>query len=382
MSKQSSTSQSPLHLGGVFETTFFVNPKGDSVYRYRATHANGNRADKVILSNDSHIEPGVPCRVKVVHVDQPRKKNRGCYEVEFINRVDFKIDDSFYIEPLLTLKLQALLESGQNILLDGPQGSGKTALSRHVADALGMEYVFFNCSAVYEPSDFVATIQVQAGPAGQAVTVWIPTPIRNALEMAEKEPEKRFLVFLDEFNRCREMARNGLLPALDHVRKIYDPCTGEFLDIPNNIQWIAAVNNGAQFTGTTTVDPAQLDRFAPLLIGYPPADEEVRILARRHPDVNKSLIKRVVSIANAIRGDPSLNLDLSVRATDEVCLLLSHPNFSEFNGDPLPDLLKSSFCGRFLGRWDDPASDAGMVWKRIEGTVKTASPKLPKISSP
>jgi nitric oxide reductase NorQ protein len=32
--------------------------------------------------------------------------------------------------------------------------------------------------------------------------------------------------------------------------------------------------------------------------------------------------------------------------------------------------LKSSFCGRFSGRWDDVGSDAGAVWVLIEKAVR------------
>lgn len=31
----------------------------------------------------------------------------------------------------------------------------------------------------------------------------------------------------------------------------------------------------------------------------------------------------------------------------------------------LAEVLKSSFCGRFAGRWDDVTSDAGAVWALI-----------------
>ena len=70
-------------------------------------------------------------------------------------------------------------------------------------------------------------------------------------------------------------------------------------------------------------------------------------------------------MANQIRKDENLGVDLSVRATEEVCLLLGHPNFSDFDGDAVPELLKTSFCGRFVGRWDDSTSDAGLVWQTI-----------------
>jgi len=359
-----------IEPGVTFETVFYSNPKKDSAFRFRATHADGKRAGKVILCNDRRIQTGKVCRVRVTSVKKPGTMERGYIEVEFLAQVNFKLDDSFYVDPLLAKKLQALLESGVNILLDGPQGCGKTVLSRTIADALGWTYVFFNCSSVYESTDFIATIQIRATESGQAETAWISTDILRALEEAHAHPERSFLIFLDEFNRCRVMARNGIMPALDSTRKSYNPLTGGTIDIPDNVFWIAAVNNGAQFTGTTSVDPAQLDRFAPLQMDYPPEEEEVRILARRHPDLSAKKIRQVVKYANVIRQDKNLGMDLSVRATDEACVLLSHPNFSEQETDPIFDILKSSFCGRFMGRWNDESTDAGLVWAHLRGAKR------------
>lgn len=354
-----------LKNGFEFETVFYSNSKKESPFRFRAVHINGKRAPKVILCDDPKIQPGQLCNVRITSIKKAASKDRGHIEVEFLSQVTFRLDDSLYVEPILAKKLQALLESGMNVLLDGPQGSGKTVLSRKIAEALDVEYVFFNCSSIYEATDFLATLQIRASASGQAETVWIPTDILRSLEAAHEDPERQFLVFLDEFNRCREMARNGIMPALDATRKMYNPLTGSTIDIPDNVRWIAAINNGAQFTGTTTVDPAQLDRFAPLRMDYPPESEEIRILSERHPDVPKHQIERVVRAANGIRNDETLGVDLSVRATEEVCLLLGHPNFADFDGDPVPELLKTSFCGRFVGRWNDPSTDAGLVWQTL-----------------
>jgi nitric oxide reductase NorQ protein len=362
--------QARIRQGLEFETVFHANPRKESPHRFRATRIDGVRAPKVILCDDPRIQPGQPCRVRIVSIKKPASRDRGHLEVEFLCQVSFRLDESLYVDPLLAKKLQALIESGMNILLDGPQGSGKTVLSRLIAEALGMEYVFFNCSPVYEATDFLATLQVRATAAGQVETAWIPTDILRALEAAEAQPERRFLVFLDEFNRCRETARNGIMPALDATRKLYNPLTGTSLDIPDNVLWIAAINNGAQFTGANVVDPAQLDRFAPLKMDYPPEKEEVRILMERHRGVPRRQIERAVRAANAIRRDESLHTDLSVRATEEVCILLEHPNFAGDEGDPLPELLKTSYCGRFRGRWEDPASDAGLVWQVIVRALK------------
>ncbi len=160
------------------------------------------------------------------------------------------------------------------------------------------------------------------------------------------------------------------MPALDATRRMYNPLTGSTIEIPDNVLWIAAVNNGPQFTGTTHVDPAQLDRFAPLKLDYPPPTEEARILAQRHPSVSRARVEKVVAVANAVRKDKDLGVDLSMRATDEVCILLGHPNFAARRGDQLPELFKTSFCGRFAGRWNDPATDAGLVWVVVQRALR------------
>jgi hypothetical protein len=36
----------------------------------------------------------------------------------------------------------------------------------------------------------------------------------------------------------------------------------------------------------------------------------------------------------------------------------------------LPEILKSSFCGRFTGRWDDVSSDAGAVWAVLQNALR------------
>jgi nitric oxide reductase NorQ protein len=282
-----------------------------------------------------------------------------------------------WVDPIVSKKLQVLLEGGLNILLDGPQGCGKTVLARSIADSLGMVFVFFNCGAVVEASDFFVSIQVRASATGAPVTDFVKTDILIAIEEAAEHADRKYLVFLDELNRCQESARNALMPALDSTRRVFHPIENTFVPIPDNVQFIAAVNRGREFSGTFGIDAAQLDRFAPLQMDYPPPAAEVDILAKRHPNISKANLEIIVDVAHEIRNASDLPGSLSVRATDEACVYLEHPLFGDDGKRALPEILKTSFCGRFPGRWDDLTTDAGAVWALVRKTLAQKRVPLP-----
>src|SRR5439155_14963133 len=131
-----------------------------------------------------------------------------------------------------------------------------------------------------------------------------------------------------------------------------------------------AVNRGSAFSGTFGIDAAQLDRFAPLQMSYPPVEEEVKILRPRHPELSEKIIGIVVEVADRLRSAPEIAAGLSVRATDEVCTYLKHPSIATQRKALFPTILRSSFCGRLQGHWNDAASDAGIAWNIIQTILK------------
>ena len=99
--------------------------------------------------------------------------------------------------------------------------------------------------------------------------------------------------------------------------------------------------------------------------------------ARRHPKVSGANAEIIVAVANAIRDAPDLPGSLSVRATDEVCVYLEHPLFADDGKRALPEIMKTSFCGRFPGRWDDVTTDAGAVWAIVRKTLSSLRVPVP-----
>ena len=66
-----------------------------------------------------------------------------------------------------------------------------------------------------------------------------------------------------------------------------------------------------------------------------------------------------------------------MRATDEACVYLAHPLFAEDGKRALPEIMKTSFCGRFPGRWDDITTDAGAVWGIVRKALAELKVPLP-----
>src|ERR1041385_68384 len=116
MSKKLSTSE--IQSGALMETTFWPNPVKDSGFRFRATHLDGRRAPKVVLCDDVRIRPGVPCQVKVKSITKKGRGGGGGIEVGFVRQPELTLE-GVYLDPVASKKLQVLLESSLNVLLDG-----------------------------------------------------------------------------------------------------------------------------------------------------------------------------------------------------------------------------------------------------------------------
>jgi hypothetical protein len=59
-----------------------------------------------------------------------------------------------------------------------------------------------------------------------------------------------------------------------------------------------------------------------------------------------------------------------VRATEEVCIYMKHPLIESEWKHLYEEVLKSSFCGRYTGRWNDVTTDAGAVWAVIQSVMR------------
>ncbi len=164
-------------------------------------------------------------------------------------------------EPL-RLALAALLASGHVLFEDVP-GLGKTLAARSLAQALGLDFRRVQCTPDLLPSDITGSSVFD--PA-TATFEFRPGPVFAGLLLA------------DEINRTAPKTQSALLEAMAERQVTVDGHTHQLAEP----FFVVATSNPVEYEGTYPLPEAQLDRFmVRLAVGYPTAEAELDVLARR-----------------------------------------------------------------------------------------------------
>jgi 5-methylcytosine-specific restriction protein B len=159
------------------------------------------------------------------------------------------------------IELEALLEDKRQLVLEGPPGSGKTFLAEHVARYFAglplqgahderVETVQFHQSYGYE--DFVQGIRPVTDEHGQLQYHVLPGIFMRMCDLADRNPDRRFVLIIDEINRGNLSRIFGeLLLLLEYrdkrVRLPYGAVDGKddqtYLSIPSNLYLIGTMNS-------------------------------------------------------------------------------------------------------------------------------------------
>ena len=217
--------------------------------------------------------------------------------------------------------LVALFAEGHVLIEDYP-GVGKTALARALARSVEAEYARIQCTADLLPADVVGTN--------------VYNQRENRFEF-RPGPVFANVVLVDEVNRASPKTQSGLLECMQERHVTVDRHTHELA----RPFIVVATQNPVEYEGTYPLPEAQLDRFmVRVSLGYPSADQESqmlldhaesdRVLDLEHvADVgdvlaaqsaagavhgSDALRRYVVSILDATRADPRVDLGASPRA--------------------------------------------------------------------
>jgi MoxR-like ATPase len=221
----------------------------------------------------------------------------------------------------LQLPLLALLAEGHVLVEDVP-GVGKTVLAKALSRSLDLTFQRLQFTPDLLPGD-VTGVSVYDQATGRFR--FRPGPVfANVL-------------LVDEVNRASPKTQSALLEAMQESQVTVDGQTHP-LDRPF---LVIATQNPVEYEGTFPLPEAQLDRFSVRMsIGYPPPDEEARMLAEqvseppldhlapvvsaaevgaaivaaRHVYVESSVNRYVVDLLHRTRADTRLALGASPRA--------------------------------------------------------------------
>ncbi len=181
------------------------------------------------------------------------------------------------------LTVIGLLCQGHLLIEDVP-GTGKTMLARSIARSLGCSFSRIQFTPDMLPSD-VTGVSIYNQATRQFE--FRPGPI-----MAQ-------IVLADEINRATPKTQAALLEAMEERQVTVDGVTRP---LPRPFM-VLATQNPIEYEGTFPLPEAQLDRFfLRIRLGYPAAEDEIRILERqqfRHPIEELEMVASVEELLRA-----------------------------------------------------------------------------------
>jgi len=202
-------------------------------------------------------------------------------------------------------RLKEIFESLQNhkqIILYGPPGTSKTYYAKGLAFAIAsdhnnIEIVQFHPSYSYE--DFVEGIFPEVNEETGQITFKIEDKIfKKICKEAEKNPDKNYVLIIDEINRADLSKVFGeIFSALEYRKEVVKLLySGEDFSIPTNLYIIGTMNTLDK--STVDIDFALMRRFKFFEVG---PDKEVLRKMLKENGVENDLIEKIVDVFEKIQ---------------------------------------------------------------------------------
>ncbi|MBI2423108.1 MAG: MoxR family ATPase [Candidatus Hydrogenedentes bacterium] len=152
-----------------------------------------------------------------------------------------------------------------HILIEDVPGIGKTTIAQSIARSMDCSFSRIQFTSDMLPSDIIG--------------VSILNQHTNEFEF-RKGPVFAHVLLADEVNRTPPKTQSALLEAMSEYQVTVDgvahPLPAPFI--------VLATQNPIEYEGTYVLPESQLDRFTMRVeVGYPPAEDEMRIIRRRDP---------------------------------------------------------------------------------------------------
>lgn len=244
------------------------------------------------------------------------KKANGLKNTNIVDYINKKVqcpsveESGFYVNELNWKFLVRNIMKQKNTILVGPTGTGKTELVMNIAKKLGLECNVYDMGAMQDPlTDLLGTHRIENGSSVFDYAKFVD------------DVQKPGIILLDELSRAPQMAMNILFPCLDSRRELRIDIAGSNgvrkVNVHPECVFIATANIGAEYSGTTDIDTALLNRFLPMKLDYMPQEIEMNVLQVR-TGVPENIAHMITNYAKQIRQaykSETISKSLSTRET-------------------------------------------------------------------
>ena len=229
--------------------------------------------------------------------EKPELKLPEITDMNFIHvSYGFKPKDLFISE----LKWKVLMRSvirGENVMMTGHAGSGKTVSAKAVAKVLSRPFYYFNLGAMQDPrASLIGNTQFSKDKG---------TYFKKAL-FVEAISTPYAVILLDELSRAHPDAQNILLTVLDEEQRylrLDEQEQQETIHVAEGVSFIGTANIGNEYTGTREMDRASIDRYSIIEMDLLTEDEENQLVKMKCPNASEGSLDILTRVSAKIREE-------------------------------------------------------------------------------